>query len=620
MKHMSSFSGESFDCCKWVNEALAKRGPEESVEDFSSSLLLQVQMQQLDLASKIEEASFDAAGAIPRILRELSKIREDSEDLRVRLGALESSLGGIEASTDRNVALLVELDRVKANMELCGKTLRQAERFLALSKQLEAAQLSDFGAIVAQIREVRSSLHVLQNVPEFKNATAKLSHFERRLESHVRPKFVAALRNNDVNAAMEMVGVYSDIGQEAAMHAAYCECRVEDAFGQLSQDQQAVDGGSVVEWLQQIYTRCRALVSAEAEWCSRLFGRTNRRAGQLRLAAQAFSHWFRPVSHRAEQCKLPDLVKMVALARETIVALDGDDAVATAVMRPFVPLIATYGQREKDFLQSKEMAASIASDPYAVAEEAAERCQALSDMGQWEGLVSALESVLCPLFRHRPSAAASTTSDRWSHIRSALRQLASARSAQRRLAALDSRLRAHLLASNAGSSLEGAQRFKEDASAAVLAQCEREAQNAVETCRGEVFDSIFGPVKNALNDYARAPIWQKGGSPNAEDNDPDLPRLRPEPSAGVTAVVDHLFALPHHLEHMSDSGDEDGVDYWINRVAKSAAELFTKQVQTLPQKMTPTAALQLQTDIDALSNLFSALGVQGKTGLPSIKK
>ncbi len=61
-----------------------------------------------------------------------------------------------------------------------------------------------------------------------------------------------------------------------------------------------------------------------------------------------------------------------------------------------------------------------------------------------------------------------------------------------------------------------------------------------------------------------------------------------------------------------DSQDEDNAEHWINVVSKAAVDMFSKEIQSISNKLSPTGALQLQADVDALANLLSALGVKKK--------
>jgi hypothetical protein len=67
-----------------------------------------------------------------------------------------------------------------------------------------------------------------------------------------------------------------------------------------------------------------------------------------------------------------------------------------------------------------------------------------------------------------------------------------------------------------------------------------------------------------------------------------------------------------------DASDEDNAEHWINVVCKAAVDLFSKEMQNVP-KLSPTGALQLQTDVDALANLLSALGVKKKISTGKIE-
>lgn len=123
----------------------------------------------------------------------------------------------------------------------------------------------------------------------------------------------------------------------------------------------------------------------------------------------------------------------------------------------------------------------------------------------------------------------------------------------------------------------------------------------VETARSAVFESLFGTIRTALADYARLPVWLKMGG----DVDPDLPKMRPDPTAAVAGVVEHLFALLHHLESLNSVADQE---YWINLVVKAAVDLFVKQVSAIP-RLSASGREQLSIDVSAFANLLSALGV-----------
>lgn len=294
------------------------------------------------------------------------------------------SLGAVEATTEKSVALLAELDRVKKNLENCAAILKDADALMTLSKRLENVQLNDYTAIIAQIREVRASpqLHVLQAIPELKELMARLTTYERRLEGHLRPKFVAALRSNDVKSAVEMAAVYKDIGQVGAMRTTYFDVRLEDLQSFWNNYQPPL-----TSWLPLFYARLQNVVVAETEWCKLLFGKSQKEE----LSTHLLSHFDAALASRLQVCSLPEVVELHRIALSKA---------------PFEQHIKKYGQLEKEYLQGRPGSLSASTqgtlssssfqllDPFIAAEEAVERCYSLTEFSQFEGEMPS-SSVCC---------------------------------------------------------------------------------------------------------------------------------------------------------------------------------------------------------------------------------
>lgn len=447
------------------------------------------------------DGSYEAAGSIPRLLRELDRIRSESDNLKSKLQQIELSLGGIEASSERSVALLIELDRVKQNMQQCAAALREAQRFTALSKGIEAGlgEGQDLNAMVGQIREVRNSLHILQNVPEFRNATARLAQLEKKLELQLRPKFLQALKANDVQAILELRAVYSDIQQEAVMKTAYFEARQEP----LQQYFVAQAQTPVAEWLPQFYNRLLNIVTVEAEFCLLLFGRENKSSVQSELAIHLLDHFARSLAARMEGLGLRTAVELRLVAETAAQQLEA--RALPFVEAPFAAFVANYGQAERDVVLG-ELAARADVDLFAVAEAATDRCQTLTKFSQLSGLVAALEALFAAGVKqqqqqHQPqsqqphqqpqqkassaSFGAAVQVDQWAAVHAALKQLAVAKALYKRLASFDSRLRARVLAVTANEELA------RDPSRCVLPAADQLLRAHIEAQRSVVFGSTF---------------------------------------------------------------------------------------------------------------------------------
>jgi hypothetical protein len=346
--------------------------------------------------------------------------------------------------------------------------------------------------MVGQIREVRKSLHILQNLPEFKNANARLAQLEKKLEVQLRPKFLAALRANDVTSILELRTVYNDIQQEALMKNVYFEARQEPLQVFFNSKAQV----AVVEWLGDFYNRLLSIVTAEAETCQLLFGRERKGSVQNDLACHLLDHFARALAARMEGLSLKTAVELRSIAETAAQQLD---AVALPFLEaPFASFVSNYGQAERDVLLG-ELAARPDADLFALAESAADRCQSLTKFSQLSGLVSALEAMFVAGVRiqqdhqqrlqqqqqqqqqHPSKSKAPVQVDQWNVVHAALKSLSSAKAVYRRLNGLDSRLRARILAVVANDSLSS------DPSKCVLPGADQLLRGQIEAQRTIVF-------------------------------------------------------------------------------------------------------------------------------------
>jgi hypothetical protein len=345
--------------------------------------------------------------------------------------------------------------------------------------------------MVGQIREVRASLHILQNVPEFRNATARLAQLEKKLELQLRPKFLAALRANDVQSIVELRTVYFDIQQEAVMKMAYFETRQEPLQAFFNSQAQA----PIVEWLPQFYNRLLTIVAAEAENCQLLFGRERKVAVQVDLAVYLLDHFARGLAARMEGISLKSAVDLRAVAE--VAAQQLDPKAIPILEAPFAVFIGNYGQSEKDVLLG-ELATRSDADLFALAESAVDRCHSLTKFSQLNGLVAALETLFATGMKvssSLPSVSSSSATsktvvvkphvDQWNAVHSALKGLSTAKAAHRRLCAFDSRLRARILSVAVNESLSA------DAGRAVLPGAEQMLRGQIEAQRSVVFGNII---------------------------------------------------------------------------------------------------------------------------------
>ncbi|KAL2078513.1 hypothetical protein ACEWY4_026198 [Coilia grayii] len=154
------------------------------------------------------------------------------------------------------------------------------------------------------------------------------------------------------------------------------------------------------------------------------------------------------------------------------------------------------------------------------------------------------------------------------------------------------------------------------------------------------FDSVFLQIKQQLG-FANKPEG-KGTSSLGESLSEDLPTFSLSPQEYITNIGQYLMSLPLHLEpfvtqedpalelalhtgklpYPPEQGDdvpelENTADYWLGSIARATMQTYCDVILQIPE-LTPHATKQLATDIDYLSNVMDALGLQTSRNLQNI--
>ncbi|XP_076154273.1 conserved oligomeric Golgi complex subunit 7 [Alosa pseudoharengus] len=154
------------------------------------------------------------------------------------------------------------------------------------------------------------------------------------------------------------------------------------------------------------------------------------------------------------------------------------------------------------------------------------------------------------------------------------------------------------------------------------------------------FDSVFVQIKQQLC-LTNKPEG-KGMSGLGESLSDDLPTFSLSPQEYITNIGQYIMSLPLHLEpfvtqedpalelalhtgklpYPPEQGDdvpelENTADYWLGSIARATMQTYCDVILQI-QELTPHTTKQLATDIDYLSNVMDALGLQTSRNLQNI--
>lgn len=154
------------------------------------------------------------------------------------------------------------------------------------------------------------------------------------------------------------------------------------------------------------------------------------------------------------------------------------------------------------------------------------------------------------------------------------------------------------------------------------------------------FDSVFLQIKHQLCLVSKMESREAGGF--GESYAEDLPTFSLSPQEYITNIGQYIMSLPLHLEPFvtqedpalelalhagklpfpPEQGDDlpeldNTADYWLGSIARATMQTYCDAILLIPE-LTAHSTKQLATDIDYLSNVMDALGLQPSRTLQQI--
>ncbi|XP_007571524.1 conserved oligomeric Golgi complex subunit 7-like [Poecilia formosa] len=154
------------------------------------------------------------------------------------------------------------------------------------------------------------------------------------------------------------------------------------------------------------------------------------------------------------------------------------------------------------------------------------------------------------------------------------------------------------------------------------------------------FDSVFLQIKHQLCLVSK--MESQDASAIGESYTEDLPTFSLSPQEYITNIGQYLMSLPLHLEPFvtqedpalemalhagklpfpPEQGDDlpeldNTADYWLGSIARATMQTYCDAILLIP-RLSPHSTKQLATDIEYLSNVMDALGLQPSRTLQHI--
>ncbi|EGG23098.1 oligomeric Golgi complex component [Cavenderia fasciculata] len=238
------FLKDSFNSKQWINDVLRVNNNkdkdsstpqptsmqlENDLENIASSLLSKLQIYSLELNMSLENRSSESLLYVPKAVREIDKVRKESLQLKTRIKSITQSIDSMYSnSLHTAVDTIASLDTVRTRIDSCIRSLNEAEKLLHFSAQLDQLfAAAEYLAIAQRLDEIKTSLQLLSDIPEFREQSKQFAIYTDRLETSIKPLLVQSLNARDVDGCNKYHTVFSIIKRQSTFHQVYNSSRIE---------------------------------------------------------------------------------------------------------------------------------------------------------------------------------------------------------------------------------------------------------------------------------------------------------------------------------------------------------------------------------------------------------
>jgi hypothetical protein len=180
---VGAFSHDDFDEATWINQTLAQKDDETTMEAHISAVFTKLQILSADLNDELERGMTEVVNALPRAIAEAERVETMAESLTNDVARVSGRLDAIEATTSSDVLMLEKLDLIKRNMEGAGETLTEAANWSALVREVHSSFANNsLAKVAAQLEAMHRSERVLRNVPGGAERLKTLQQLKEQLE------------------------------------------------------------------------------------------------------------------------------------------------------------------------------------------------------------------------------------------------------------------------------------------------------------------------------------------------------------------------------------------------------------------------------------------------------
>ncbi|XP_025115675.1 conserved oligomeric Golgi complex subunit 7-like [Pomacea canaliculata] len=269
----SKFMDDNFDAKEWVNSAFrCQREPGVSLDQHATTMVMKLQMLIQEVNNILEEASQQALQNLPRVVRELDAVKQESTLLQDQMRAVKQDIESVEKNTAQSMQTLLTLDEIKSRMKMTSDALKEADNWTTLSSDMEEVfQSQDIEKITEKLSGMQQSLQILVDTPDYMEKCQHLEKLKNRLEALVSPQLIAAFNSQNLEDTQRFTHIFEEMGRLPQLYKYYHKCCKTQILQSWKTIVETHSAGKLQEWMTELYDLLHSTWHLQIMWTSAVF-------------------------------------------------------------------------------------------------------------------------------------------------------------------------------------------------------------------------------------------------------------------------------------------------------------------------------------------------------------
>lgn len=288
---MAAFSGDEFDVKDWINKTFKHPEAAQDKEQYAQKLVMKLQLLIAKLNANLEEQSEHVCQTMPRIVREVESLQQESALLRSSMSAVQNDIDQVNSETGASMETLVRMDSLKQRIQATSRALKEADNWTTLTGEIEEAlDNGELAAIAEKLNGIQSSLKILSHVPDYEDRVMHVEGLKNRLEALASPQLVGAFNASDAERSRFFVTMFADMERSPQLLKYYRKCvraRELKVWANLVMDDN--NGNTVLEWTRVFFAKLTKHIQEQFEWFQSVFVSANPVENMIEILLEIYS-------------------------------------------------------------------------------------------------------------------------------------------------------------------------------------------------------------------------------------------------------------------------------------------------------------------------------------------